>query len=66
MNCKPLCRFPLQEKKRDGHNCKFTGKNTVEKATDPENRDEKKNRKNTDHIAGKVLEKNERGFSKTV
>ena len=62
MNSKSVCRFPMQEQKCHCHNGKFTCKNTIEIATDAENRDEKKNCKNTNYISGKVLEKNERSF----
>ena len=66
MNSKIVLRFPMQEKKRHGHNRKFAGKDTVEIAADAEDRNEKKDRKNTDDISGKVLEKDKGGFSKTV
>ena len=66
MNSKSVCRFPMQEQKCYCHNSKFTCKNTIKIAADTENRDEKKNCKNTNYISGKVLEKNERSFSKAV
>ena len=49
MNSKSVCRFPMQEQKCHCHNGKFTCKNTIEIATDAENRDEKKNCKNTNY-----------------
>ena len=60
MNSKSVCRFPMQEQKCHCHNGKFTCKNTIEIATDAENRDEKKNCKNTNYISGKVLVKKTR------
>ena len=55
MNNKPVCRFPMQEQSAIIM-VSSLAKNTIEIATDAENR-EKKNCKNTNYISGKVLEK---------